>query len=94
MLRDYRLLRAGDLASLAFCNEWADTADDGCGYSMHCDGTTLTINPDPLGGRPIDIDIQARVISDERFGVPAEARRAVAAAQVITITGVVRGAER
>ena len=75
MLRDYRLLRAGDLASLAFCNEWADTADDGCGYSMHCDGTTLTINPDPLGGRTIDIDIQARVISNERFGVPAEARQ-------------------
>ncbi len=94
MLHDYRLLRAGDLASLAFCNEWADTADDGCGYSMQWDGTTLTINPDPLDGRTIDIDIKARVISDQRFAAPAEARRAVAAAQVITVTGVVGGAER
>ena len=94
LLRDYRLVRAGDLASLAFCNEWADTADDGCGYSMQYDATTLIINPDPLDGRTIDIDIKARVIGDERFRAPAEARRAVAAAPVITVTGVVRGAER
>jgi hypothetical protein len=94
LLRDYRLVRAGDLASLAFCNEWADTADDGCGYSMQYDAATLTINPDPLDGRTIDIDIKVRVIDDERFGAPAEARRAVATAPVITITGVVRGAER
>ena len=56
--------------------------------------TTLTINPDPFDGRTIEIDIKARVISDERFGSPAEAQRAVAAAPVITVTGVVGGAER
>jgi hypothetical protein len=94
LLRDYRLVRAGDLASLAFCNEWTVTADDGCGYSMQYDAATLTINPDPLDGRTIDIDIKARVISDERFGALAEARRVVAAAPVITVAGVVGGAER
>ena len=61
LLRDYRFVRAGDLASLAFCNEWTNTEDDGCGYSMQWDGTTLTINPDPLDGRTIEIDITARV---------------------------------
>jgi hypothetical protein len=94
LLRDYRFVRAGDLASLAFCNEWTKTEEDGCGYSMHWDGTMLTISPDPLDGRTIDIDITVRVIDDERFGDPAEARRAVAAAPVITVTGKVRGAER
>jgi hypothetical protein len=93
LLRDYRFVRAGDLASLAFCNEWTNTEEDGCGYSMHWDGTTLTINPDPLDGRTIDIDIPVRVIDNERFGTPAEARRAVAAAPAITVTGMVRGAE-
>jgi hypothetical protein len=38
LLGDYRFVRAGDLASLAFCNEWTETEDDGCGYSMQFDG--------------------------------------------------------
>jgi len=94
LLRDYRFVRAGDLASLAFCNEWTNTENDGCGYSMQWDGKTLTINPDPLDGRTIDIDIPARVIDDERFGDPADARRAVAAAPAIIVAGKVRGAAR
>jgi hypothetical protein len=92
LLRDYRFVRAGDLASLAFCNEWTDTADDGCGYSMQFDAPTLTINPDPLDGRTVEIDIKVRVIDNEPFGTSAEARRTVAAAPVITVTGMVRGA--
>jgi len=94
LLGDYRFVRAGDLASLAFCNEWTNTEEDGCGYCMQWDGTTLTINPDPFDGRTIGIDITARVMSDECFGDPAEARRAVAAAPVITVAGPVRGAEQ
>jgi hypothetical protein len=91
LLRDYRFVRAGDLASLAFCNEWPDTPDDGCGYSMKMDGDTLTITPDPFGGRTIDIDITARVIANLRFGSAAEAREARAAARVVTLKGIVRG---
>jgi len=91
LLRDYRFVRAGDLASLAFCNEWTNTEDDGCGYSMQWDGTALTINPDPLDGRTIEIDIPVRVIDEECFGTAAEARRAMAAAPAIAVTGKVRG---
>jgi hypothetical protein len=93
LLRDYRFVRAGDLASLAFCNEWPETDADGCGYSMRLEGQTLTITPDPFGGRTIDIEIEARVIANIRFGSAAEARAAVAAARVVTLSGVVRGAE-
>jgi hypothetical protein len=92
LLRDYCFVRAGDLASLAFCNQWKDTEDDGCGYAMHFDGTTLTIAPDPLQGRTIDIDIAARVAEHKRFASIADAREAVAAARLVTLKGNVRGA--
>jgi hypothetical protein len=93
LLRDYRLVRAGDLASLAFCNEWTNTDDDGCGYSMHFDGSTLTISPDPFDGRVIAIDVEARVIQNERFASIAEARQAVAAAPLVILKGMVRGSD-
>jgi hypothetical protein len=92
LLRDYRFVRAGDLASLVFCNQWTDAEDDGCGYSMHLEGPMLTITPDPLEGRTIDMDIAARVIENRRFGSVAEAREAVAAAGLVTLNGKVRGA--
>ena len=91
LLRDYRFVRAGDLASLAFCNNWTETPDDGCGYSMHLNGTSLTIFPDPLDGRTIKIDIEARVMVHERFASPRDARRALVAAPIVTLTGLVRG---
>ncbi len=91
LLRDYRFVRAGDLVSLAFCNNWLETLDDGCGYSMHLDGTSLTIFPDPLDGRTIEIDIEARVIENQRFASARDARRVVQSAPVVTLTGLVRG---
>jgi len=91
LLSDYRFVRAGDLASLAFCNEWAETEDDGCGYSMHFDGKTLTITPDPLNGRAIDIAIEAGVVASRRFDSAADAQQAVAAALPVTLGGIVRG---
>ena len=48
-----------------FCNQWTDAEDDGSGDSMHLDGTTLTITPDPLEGRTIVIDIPARVVENK-----------------------------
>lgn len=92
LLRDYCFVRAGDLASLAFCNEWPETDADGCGYSMRMAGETLTIAPDPLGGRTLGIEITARVTANTRFGSAAEARAAIAAARVVTLRGMVRGA--
>jgi hypothetical protein len=38
LLRDYCFVRAGDLASLVFCNQWTGAEDDGSGYSMHLEG--------------------------------------------------------
>jgi hypothetical protein len=91
-LHDYWYVRAGDLASLAFCNNWVDTPNEGCGYSFHMAGTLLTIAPDPLDGRTLDIGIEARAIDKQRFASPDDARRVVASAPVVTLTGQVRGA--
>ena len=91
LLRDYWFVRAGDLASLAFCNNWTDTPDDGCGYSMHLAESTLTIVPDPFDGRTIAIEIEARVIDNRRFGAVEDARQVVASAPIVTLRGVVRG---
>ena len=92
LLSDYRFVRTGDLASQVFCNQWTAAEDDGCGYSMHLEGTMLTITPDPLERRTIDIDIAARVIENRRFASTAEAQEAVAAARVVTLNGKARGA--
>jgi hypothetical protein len=91
LLGDYRFVRAGDLASLAFCNNWVDTPDDGCGYSMRLDGTTLSIAPDPFEGRTIEIEIEARVIDNQRFASTGDARRVVASAPVVVLKGSVEG---
>jgi hypothetical protein len=91
LLRDYTFVRAGDLASLAFCNGWAETADDGCGYSMRLDGSTLTLTPDPFDGRTIDIEIEAHEIGRGSFASAANARTAVANAPVVTLRGQVKG---
>jgi hypothetical protein len=49
LLVDYAFVRAVDLASLAFCNNWTKAADpDGRGYTMRLDRTTLRIAPDPF----------------------------------------------
>jgi uncharacterized protein DUF3891 len=92
LLRDYAFVRAGDLASLAFCNNWTDTADDGCGYAMRLEGTTLFIGPDPFDGRTIEIDIDAREIGNQSFASAADARRAVASAPIVRVKGLVTGA--
>ena len=91
LLSNYRFVRAGDLASLAFCNNWAKTGEDGCRYSMHLDGTALTIVPDPFDGRTIEIAIEAREIDVQRFGSAEDARRVLASAPVVRLSGVVLG---
>lgn len=91
LLRDYKFVRAGDLVSLAFCNKWADTADDGSGYAMHLDGSILTISPDPFGGRTIDITIEAREIASQAFDSSEHARRSVASAPTVMLKGQITG---
>jgi hypothetical protein len=91
LLRDYTFVRAGDLASLAFCNSWANTADDGCGYAMRLDRTTLILMPDPFDGHTIGIEIAAREIAPQSFGSSADARKVVAHAPMVTLRGQVKG---
>jgi hypothetical protein len=86
-------MRAGDLASLAFCNGWKDTPDNGCGYRMRLEGTTLIIAPDPFGGRSVDIEIEAREIPNRGFASQAEARLAVGNAPIVRLTGLVSGSQ-
>jgi hypothetical protein len=92
LLRDYAFVRAGDLASLAFCNDWAEVDPDGCGYAMRLEGTALIFRPAPFGGRAIEIEIAAREIGQQTFESAAEARRVMAAAPLVTLRGLVRGA--
>jgi hypothetical protein len=92
LLRDYAFVRAGDLASLAFCNNWPDVDADGCGYVMRLEGTSLVVSPDPFGGRTIEIAIDAREMGLEAFRSAEDARRAVATAKIVTLRGLVTGA--
>ena len=92
LLRDYLLVRAGDLMSLAFCNNWPDVAAGECGYAMRLEGTTLVVEPDPFGGRSIAIEIEAREIGPQRFESAAAARELVRSASIVRLAGTVTGA--
>jgi len=92
LLHDYTLVRAGDLASLAFCNNWTEVDSDGCGYAIRLKGTSMFVIPDPFGGRTIEIEIDAREIAHQSFDSAADAQRVVASAPVITLRGFVSGA--
>lgn len=89
LLDNYRFVRAGDLASLTFCNQWTSTDPDECGYAMRLDGTSLRISPDPFAGRSIEIQIDAREIPNRAFASQADAQEVVASAPIIKLTGVV-----
>lgn len=91
LLHDYAFVRAGDLASLAFCNNWTEVDSDGCGYAMRLEGTSMSIIPDPFGGRTIAIEIDAREIGNQSFGSAAEAQRVVASAPIVTLRGHISG---
>lgn len=92
LLDDYALVRAGDLASLTFCNGWPDVDADGCGYAMSGDGAALFITPDPFAGRTIQVQIDAREIPAQPFSSDAAAREAVAKGPIVRLMGAVSGA--
>ena len=60
-------------------------------YAMRLEGTTLFVAPDPFGGRTVEIDIDAREISSQFFGSAAGAKRVVASAPIVRLTGLVKG---
>jgi hypothetical protein len=91
--RDYLFLRVADLASLTFCNGWADRQpdDSGSDYVVHLDGDRLTIRPDPFDGRDVPISVTARALPSSPFRGSEDARRAFEAAPVVRIDGVACG---
>ena len=91
LIRDYNLLRAGDLASLTFCNNWLKAEPDGCGYSMHLEGISLIIIPDPYSGKTIDIEVEMREIGHQKFDSVQNARQVIASAPIVKLKGEVRG---
>jgi len=91
LVRDYRLVRAGDLASLTFCNNGTEVTAEECGYAMRLQGTTLFIAPDPFGGRTVEIEIDAREIGSQSFSSAAGARHVVASAPIVRLRGLVKG---
>lgn len=91
LLRDYTFVRAGDLASLAFCNNWTYVDADECGYAMRFEGTSLVVTPDPFGGRTFAIEIEAREVGNQSFASAADARREVASAPMVRLQGRVSG---
>ncbi len=91
LLHDYTFVRAGDLASLAFCNNWTEVDSDGCGYAMRLKETSLFIIPDPFGARTVEIEIDAREIAHQSFDSAVDAQRVVASAPVVTLKGLVSG---
>jgi hypothetical protein len=91
---DYRFLGLGDLISLTFCNGWTDVQRFDI-WSVHLSGSRVSVLPDPFGGRPFPIEIDAREIPlSQATGRPAfhsdrEFREALAAARVTTLKGVI-----
>lgn len=92
LLRDYVFVRIGDLASLTFCNGWTEQQVDDVGYAIRCDGTRLTISPDPFEGRQIAIEVTARELANRPLRSSSDAEAAFAAARQLAITGIVVGA--
>lgn len=93
LLSDYMFLRIGDLASLTFCNGWADAPDE-TGHAVRFDGKRLTISPDPFGGETLSIAISARQLISTRFDSAASAAAAFANAPTVTLSGSVSGSSR
>lgn len=91
LLGDYRFVRAGDLASLAFCANWTEEQNDGTGYAIRMAGERLVVTPDPFTGETVPIEVAARVLPHGAFASAAAAAHAYASAPVVTLAGVITG---
>jgi len=87
---DYRFLRLGDLASLAFCTRTGETLtyDD---WSFRLEGDRLVVSPDPFDGRDLPIAVQARALPDTPFTSDDALRSAWLAAPSVTLRAVASG---
>jgi len=90
LLRDYRFLRIGDLASLTFCNGWSEAPEE-AGHAVTFDNEYLAVSPDPFAGERLSIAINARQLPATRFASAREAASAFSDAPTVTLTGTVSG---
>lgn len=91
LLRDYFFVRAGDLASLTFCNGWTGIQTDDAGYAIRLEGTRLAITPDPFEGREVALEIAARELPNRPFRSASEAEHAFSEAPHVVVKGVASG---
>jgi Protein of unknown function (DUF3891) len=91
LLRDYRFLRIGDLASLTFCNGWSEAPEE-TGLAVTFDSEHLAISPDPFAGERLSIEITAREMPGTRFASAREATAVFIDAPTVILTGTVSGA--
>ncbi len=91
LARDYFFVRIGDLLSLTFCNGWSEPRREGP-YVAHVDGSRLTIDPDPLGGREIPLAVPARRVGRRTFAGQDDLASAFSRAPVELVSGVMGGA--
>ena len=89
--KDYFFVRAGDLASLTFCNGWTDVQSDDSEPSFHLTGDRLVITPDPFDGGRVSMTIDARELPDQPFASAAEALGVFTNAPTVVVTGTASG---
>ena len=61
---------------------------------MRLEGTSLRIAPDPFGAREVEIRIDAREIPNRPYNSLSEVQRTVAAAPLVTLTGIASSERR
>lgn len=105
-LRDYTLVRTGDLWSLAFCTGAREPQEMG-GYraTLHAAATAtraeadagilqagwLEVTPDPFDGAAVPLEVAARRLPARRYASDADLRETVARAPIVRLAGVASG---
>lgn len=92
LVQDYFFLRAADLLSLTFCNDWTDVQHIR-NYAFRLDDRVMTIQPDPFAGATVPLEVSARVLKRRNYASAADLGEAWAASSRVTLRGVLRGGE-
>lgn len=90
LLNDYRYVRIGDLISLLFCT--ANAEFDGFdGWSFRLHGDRVATTPDPFAGIDVPLSVPVVAVPNRQFDDTDDLRRAIAAGERLTLTGIARG---
>jgi hypothetical protein len=93
LVRDYVYVRLGDLASLAFCNGWAEPQVLGPWTIRLLEGRHLLVEPNPFA-YDVPIAVEARRLPDTPWRGDAELQAAMRAAPVVSVSGRLLGRTR